>query len=142
MSPTNPNRFSGQIRALLANQPGEKPLQEEIDDDIEGEKETIPNLTEDDLQQQDERPGPFVESWRASVTNASKGVTEKMDNEYQRFVIWLLSSQLLTWVLSRLAKQCAAFLISQKVIKTVEDFLCPNPPNDSDVYIISWIMQE
>ena len=87
MSPTNPNRFSGQIRALLANQPGEKPLQEEIDDDIEGEKETIPNLTEDDLQQQDERPGPFVESWRASVTNASKGVTEKTDNEYQRFVI-------------------------------------------------------
>jgi hypothetical protein len=45
-------------------------------------------------------------------------------------------------VLSSLAKQCAAFLISHQVIKTAEDFLCPNPPNDSDVYIVSWIMQE
>jgi len=41
-----------------------------------------------------------------------------------------------------LAKQCAAFLISNQLIKTAEDFLCPNPPDDSDVYIISWIMQE
>jgi hypothetical protein len=42
---------------------------------------------EDDLQQPDERPGPFVKNWRASVTNASKGVTEKTDNEYQWCVI-------------------------------------------------------
>jgi len=41
-----------------------------------------------------------------------------------------------------LAKQCAAFLISHQLIKTAEEFLCSNPPNDSDVYIISWIMQE
>jgi len=41
-----------------------------------------------------------------------------------------------------LAKQCAAFLISHQLIKTAEDFLCATPPNDSDVYIISWIMQE
>jgi hypothetical protein len=36
----------------------------------------------------------------------------------------------------------AAFLILHQLIKTAEEFLCPNPPNDSDVYIISWIMQE
>lgn len=51
MSPDNPYQFSGHIRALLAKQPGEKPLQEDIDDDIEGEKETIPTLTEDDMRQ-------------------------------------------------------------------------------------------
>jgi hypothetical protein len=86
MSPPHPNEFSGHIRALLAKQPGEKPLQEEIDDDIEGEKETIPNLTEDDLQQPDQNPGPFAAIWRASITSASKGVTEKTDSEYQRSV--------------------------------------------------------
>jgi len=74
----------------LAKQPGEKPHQEDIDDDIDGEKETIPSLTEDDLQQPDEddqNPGPFAASWRASITSASKGVTERTDSEYQRSVI-------------------------------------------------------
>ena len=97
MSPPNPTEFSGHIRALLAKQPGGKPLQEDIDDDIEGEKETIPNLTEDDLQQ-DQSPGPFAAKWRASITSASKGVTEKTDSEYQRSVtsmyLMILSHQL------------------------------------------------
>jgi hypothetical protein len=90
MSSANSNHFSGHIRALLAKQPGEKPLQEDIDDDIEGEKETIPTLTVDDLQQLDEvhqsdqNPGPFAAMWRASITSASKGVTDKTDSEYQR----------------------------------------------------------
>lgn len=81
MSLPNHDDFSGHIRALLVKQPGDKPLQEDIDDDIEGEKETIPNLTEDDCQwqqpQPDQIPGPFSENLRASITNASKGVTEK-----------------------------------------------------------------
>ena len=86
----SPNQFSGNIRALLDKQPGEKPLQEEIDDDIDGEKETIPALTEDDLQQLDDvdqTPGLFSTTWRASITSASKGVSEKTDSEYQRSVI-------------------------------------------------------
>lgn len=91
MSPptSNPNQFLGHIRALLANQTGEKPLQEDIEDDIEGEKETIPTLTEDDLQQLnevDKNPGPFAAIWRASITSASKGVSDKTDSEYQRSV--------------------------------------------------------
>ena len=89
MSPPNPNGFSGHIRALLAKQPGEKPRQEDIIDDIEGEKETIPSLAEDDLQLPDEvdqNPGPFAATWRASITSASKGVTERTDSEYQRSV--------------------------------------------------------
>jgi hypothetical protein len=90
MSTDNSNQFSGNIRALLAKQPGEKPHQEEIDDDIEGEKETIPTLTEDDLQhlnEEDQNSGPFAATWRASITSASKGVTDKTDSEYQRSVI-------------------------------------------------------
>ena len=90
MSPANSNLFSGHIRALLAKQPGETPLQEDIDDDIEGEKETIPTLTDEDLQQLHEvnqNPGPFAAMWRASVTSASKGVTDKTDSEYQRSVV-------------------------------------------------------
>ena len=138
MSSPNPKEFSGHIRALLAKQPGEKPLQEDIDDDIE---ETIPNLTEDDLQLSDQSPGPSAK-WRASITSASKGVTEKTDSEYQRSVIQLFSSYIDLVPLISLAKQCAAFLISHHLIKTAEDFLCPSPPNDSDIYIISWIMQE
>jgi hypothetical protein len=72
MYPSNPraNEFSGHIRALLAKQQGEKPLQEDIDDDIEGEKETIPNLTEDDLQHQPDQNTPFAAKWRASITSA------------------------------------------------------------------------
>ena len=99
MSLPNHDNFSGHIRALLSKQPGEKPLQEDIDDDIEGEKETIPSLTEDDLQQLeqlDQNPGPFAAQWRASITSASKGVTEKTDSEYQRSVILLVLSHLLT----------------------------------------------
>jgi hypothetical protein len=97
-APSNPNQFSGHIRALLAKQPGETPLQEDVDDDIDGEKETIPTLTEDDLQQLDEvdqNPGPFAAIWRASITSTSKGVSDKTDSEYQRSVILLLSLCLL-----------------------------------------------
>ena len=145
MSPPNPVEFSGHIRALLAKQWGEKPLQEDIDDDIEGEKETIPNLTEDELQQPDQSPRPFAAKWWASIVSASKGVTEKTDSEYQRLVISIHLIVLITsidLIFSRLAKQCATFLISHRLIKTAEEFLCSKPPDDSDIYIISWIMQE
>jgi len=80
-----PNQLSGQIRALLDKQPGEKPLEEEIDDDLEGERETIPDLMPADLEDlNDENPGPFASTWRASIASVSKGVTDKTDSEYQR----------------------------------------------------------
>lgn len=64
MSPSIPNEFSGHIHALLAQQPGEKPLEEEVNDDLEGERETIPNLTADDVEDFDNNssPGPFASS--------------------------------------------------------------------------------
>jgi len=85
MSPPISEEFSGHIRALLAKQPGEKPLEEDVNDDLEGERETIPDLTPGDLEDlNDENPGPFASSWRASITSASKGVTEETDSGYQR----------------------------------------------------------
>ena len=44
--------------------------------------------------------------------------------------------------LASLAKQCCAFLQKNQLIKTADEFLCTNPPNDADAYIISWIMNE
>lgn len=85
MSSSVPNQFSGHIRALLNKQPGEKPLEEEINDDLEGKRETIPNLTAGDLEDlNDKNPGPFASTWRASIASMSKGVTDKTDSEYQR----------------------------------------------------------
>jgi hypothetical protein len=90
MSLPVPNQFSGHICALLdkqlgEKQLGEKPLEEEIDDDLEGERETIPNLTADDLNDlNDKNPGPFASTWRASIASVSKGITDKTDSEYQQ----------------------------------------------------------
>ena len=85
MSPPTPNEFSGRIHALLAQQPGKKPLEEEVNDDLEGEHETILDLTTDDVEDfNNSAPGPFASTWWASIVSASKGVTEKTDSEYQR----------------------------------------------------------
>ena len=95
MSPPIQTEFSGHIRAVLARQPGEKPREEDITDDLEGEQETLPSLTADDLQEPiegvDPTPGPFAATWRASVASASKGVTDKTNSEYQRLVIYIAS---------------------------------------------------
>ena len=85
MAPPVPNQFSGHIRTLLDKQLVGKPLEEEINDDLEGEGETIPDLMAADLEDlNDENPGPFASSWRASIASVSKEITDKTDSEYQR----------------------------------------------------------
>lgn len=85
MATSVPTQFSGGIRSFLNRQPGQKPLEEDIADDLEGERETIPNLTAGDLDDlKEQNPGPFASTWRASIASASKGVTDQTDNEYQR----------------------------------------------------------
>ena len=97
MAPPVPNQLSGHIRALLNKQLGGKPLEEEITDDLEGECETIPDLMDADLEDlDDENPGPFASTWRASIASVSKGITDKTDSEYQRCAFWPFSSHLLT----------------------------------------------
>ena len=143
MSLPAPNEFSGHIHALLAWQPGERPLEEEVNDDLEGEHETIPNLTADDVEDfNNSTPGPFASTWWASIVSMSKGVTEKMDSEYQQWAFHWSPSCLLTCAPHSLAKQCCTFLLKHQLIKTTEEFLCSTPPNDADAFIISWIMNE
>jgi hypothetical protein len=63
----------------------QRPHQEDIDDDLEGEKETLAELTIDEIAAERERTKGLSMQWRESVNEASKGVTEKTDAGYQRF---------------------------------------------------------
>ena len=126
------------VHELLTNE-SERPHQEDIDDDLEGEKETLAELTSDEVTTE-----RMKRQWRESVGEASKGVTEKTNDGYQRFFFvsfdWLQKHPSL--LIYRLGKQCVAFLIKNKLITKAEEFLCPNPPSDADMYIIAWIMNE
>ena len=67
------------FHTLLNN--AEMPNDEAIDDDLEGEQETLPELTPAD------RLPPVADKisrWRKSITGASKGITDKTDGDYQR----------------------------------------------------------
>ncbi|CAA7260796.1 unnamed protein product [Cyclocybe aegerita] len=98
--------------------------QEDIKDDIEGEKETLPDLVPEDLIRTDAEL-ETVSQWRTTVTGASKGVTDKTESEYH----WLM-------------KQCVEFLISHKLIQNSANFFCPNPPENAPLYIVAWIMNQ
>lgn len=110
--------FKG-VHELLADE-SKRPHQEDIDDDLEGEKETLAELTTDEIAAE-----RVKRQWRATVGEASKGVTEGTHDGYQR-----------------LGKQCVAFLRKNGLINKSEDFLCANPPSDADMLIVAWIMHE
>lgn len=57
------------------------PHEEDIENDLEGEKETIPDLSLEDATPSE---NPTVFLWRKTISGASKGVSEKTDSEYQR----------------------------------------------------------
>jgi hypothetical protein len=54
---------------------------EEIEEDIEGEQGTIPDLVADDLEPSTQE---FMKKWKQTVFGASRGVTDKTESEYQR----------------------------------------------------------
>ena len=85
MPPFHGSAFKG-IHDLLTNE-SQRPHQEDIDDDLEGEKETLGELTNDEMAAEWERTKRLSSQWRDSVNEASKGVTERTDSGYQRFVI-------------------------------------------------------
>ena len=70
----------------------EIPNDEAIDDDLEGEQETLPELTPAD----NLPPVPDkISRWRKSITGASKGITDKTDGDYQRYFKAIDSSALI-----------------------------------------------
>ena len=69
--------FAG-LRSVLESTSG---VPDDIIDDINGERETIPDLTPLD----DATPSDSDLLMKTSVTGPSKGVTEKTDAEYRRY---------------------------------------------------------
>jgi hypothetical protein len=136
--------FKG-IDDLFSNE-SQRPHQEDIDDDLEGEKETLAELTSDEIAAERERTKRITPQWRESVNEASKGVTEKTDAGYQRFFFLIfaphLPSSVMLIAMYRLGKQCITFLIKNHLIEKPDDFFCANPPIDADMYIVAWIMNE
>ncbi|KAF8177436.1 hypothetical protein BJ912DRAFT_1063599 [Pholiota molesta] len=106
-----------ELQALLSSMVSE---QEAVEDDIEGEIETLPNLTAEDR-----APPSGTSRWRESVAGASKGIADKTDSDYQR-----------------LAQQCVRYLLSIGVISRPEEFLSRTPSEDAPEFIILCIMNE
>ena len=73
--------FAG-LHSVLNSTSDGRPEPDDIIDDINGEQETLPDLTPDDATPSDS--DTLISQWRTSVTGASKGVTEKTDAEYRR----------------------------------------------------------
>jgi hypothetical protein len=76
MPPTIEQRLSGLYLALNEDVPDK----EDIDDDIEGEQGTLPDLEDDDLNNAYTRVSP----WRDNIGSVCKGVLDSTDGEYQR----------------------------------------------------------
>ena len=72
--------FSG-LHFILEPTADARPEPNDIIDDLNGEQETIPDLTPDDAALSE----TLLSQWKTSVTGASKGITEKTDAEYRRF---------------------------------------------------------
>ncbi|KAF5330343.1 hypothetical protein D9619_005481 [Psilocybe cf. subviscida] len=99
---------------------------EDIEADIEGEKETLPDFVDT------EQPGSSSSSATLSISQIektiagySKGVSDGTENEYHR-----------------LANACVAFLISRNLISTRDDFLSKSPPLNAPLLIVAWIMHD
>lgn len=84
MSPINGPKFAGVFRAISPVNDWEKPEEAEIEDDVEGEQETFvePDATTDEDQSDEAK----LSRLKAFLLNASKGVTDGTDEEYQRYV--------------------------------------------------------
>ncbi|KAJ7908584.1 hypothetical protein B0H13DRAFT_1878510 [Mycena leptocephala] len=112
------------------------PAQDEIDDDIDGEKETL-DLEEltgaPDNSESDEGSGEEDEdgdskmadltAMCAVITKASKGVVDSTDAEYKRNI-----------------KLCEKFVHLKGFIKEEEAFFTNNPHPDAAAFIVAWIL--
>ncbi|KAJ6523150.1 hypothetical protein B0H10DRAFT_2207283 [Mycena sp. CBHHK59/15] len=132
--------YAGIRRAIRpgAGDDWEAPFQDEVDDDVDGEKETfvwddVPGLVEDsdeddDNDEEDEDLNgdskmPDMSTMRAILTEASKGVAENTDAEYKRLIAG-----------------CEKFVHAKHLIKDDESLFNPKPHPDAAWFIVAWIM--
>lgn len=95
MSGATVSDFSGLHRALNPTEEWEKPDQGEIDDDRDGEAETLPAqepgdaapMIIDEVEIDDEMDQDQMAELQSSLLNVSKGVTDGTDAEYRRYRI-------------------------------------------------------
>ena len=82
MSPKqNPTSISLAIDSILKTSRDNLNI-DDVEDDIEGEQETLPELTSED--KQDILEPDAVSQWREAITGASKGVTDRTEGDYLR----------------------------------------------------------
>ncbi|KAF9471603.1 hypothetical protein BDN70DRAFT_901218 [Pholiota conissans] len=105
------------------------PLPEEIQDDIEGEQETVPDLTPEDLPDSlSAQPLPINNEspqWEKTAAAVSKGIKDETDAVYRQVV-----------------NNYVQYLLDIHVIERREDFLSKLPREDAPSMIIVCIMKE
>ncbi|KJA13470.1 hypothetical protein HYPSUDRAFT_59881 [Hypholoma sublateritium FD-334 SS-4] len=135
----HPQFFQKEYAGLTAFMSGvDRPLQDDIEADIEGEQETLPDLLDDDInpppELDDGMSTPITDipannpsrlQMEQTVAGFSKGVTNTTETGYLR-----------------LAEACVAFLISKNLIKTQSEFISATPLPSTPFLIIVWIMNE
>ncbi|KAF9526291.1 hypothetical protein CPB83DRAFT_896291 [Crepidotus variabilis] len=76
--------FAGLFSAVVDKESIIQP--EDVEDEINGEGETIPNLEKGDFEVSDEDVSQErLSQWRKTITGASKAVTDGTDSEYRRY---------------------------------------------------------
>ena len=113
----------------------------EILADIEGEQETVPDLTAEDFEPQEGSIG-LPSQWEEAISSVGKGVADTTHREYIRSVfLRFIAVLFINWDCS-LSEAAITFLISQKLITKREQFLSKNPQENADKLIVAWIMHE
>lgn len=118
----------------------ERPENLEVEDDIDGEQDTLlPAPSSDELEVD-------LSTLEDTLAGMSKGVTEKTDSEYRGCVLknrpsfrFRCNSSDLR-VCSQMMK-CRNFLVSYKLIKTSDPFFSDAPSHNAPSLITAWIMQ-
>ncbi|KAH9479416.1 hypothetical protein JR316_0008006 [Psilocybe cubensis] len=127
-----PNSFLGLKNVLSTTHSGHGDYYNDldIDADIEGEQETMPDLeaTDGDIASKSPDSGGAAERlllWKQIIASNAEGVTENTHREY-----------------IRLADACVKFLLAKQVIYAREEFLSSSPHCNSDEMIAAWIMND
>jgi hypothetical protein len=119
---------------------------EAVLDDLDGEKETMPEAELNDWELTlEEREGKKLGSaslnnLKESIQNASRGVTEETDKSYRKYVNYDFGNKLSCNWIGRLAENCTTFLVDEGLIKKGDSFVGPCPQKDAPLFIVAWIM--
>jgi hypothetical protein len=120
-----------------------QPATGEVEDDMEGEQETIPSPTLSDEQE----PLGIVQDHEVdlsgllrTVSEMSKGVSDGTHAEYMRYDLLFINCTLaLLTLYCRLMTNCEGFLVSKGLV-TQGNFFSAMPHPNAPVYIVAWIM--